>query len=740
MSKESFLSRVGLLHRLVRKELNEILRDRRTILTLVLMPLLLYPLLAVAFRTFLLTNLAPSEAMIYRIGVHPGREGNAIHEYLHAGEGALRERESADQGDAEAAPNAPVPPHRQPPPELEFVSEEDLEDSVFHGRLDVAIRARPPGRTTNRPGELALDWELLYRSDSSAGLEAARYLERVCMAANNRFLATRLHWLHVRQRESPVSLRPIALPGPQQRGPAWLPGLVPLILILMTITGAVYPAIDLTAGERERGTLEILAAAPVPRLSVLFAKYVAVFAVATLTALINLGTMTVTLYVSGVGEALFGVGGLSPLVFVQVLGLLLLFAAFFSAMLLVLTSFARSFKEAQSYLIPLMLLALMPGVLSLMPGLQLQGPLSIAPLINIALLTRDLLEGKADAATAAVVVATTLLYALAALAVAARVFAAEAVLYSQPGGWADLFRRPREPRGSAPPSAALLCVALLFPSSFLAHGLLARLTGESFGETLLGMALVNVLLFGGFPLASAWLGRVRLSSALRLARPNGPSCLAGLLLGLSLWPWTHEIHLILREAGIATLNQEQLRRMGDALMNWREVSPVLILLAMAVLPAVVEELFFRGYLLSALLGVLRPWQAIGSAAALFALFHVILSGMLAVERFVPSLLLGVVLGWVCWKTGSVWPGVLLHALHNGCVVMLAYYGPRLAELGWSVSEEGHLPIPLLAAAALGALAGAVGIAWFGSGFSRAAVSAAPDAVEPGLARDDSAHA
>ena len=56
--------------------------------------------------------------------------------------------------------------------------------------------------------------------------------------------------------------------------------LIPLILILMTITGAVYPAIDLTAGERERGTLEALMAAPVPRLGLLLAKYFAVLAVA----------------------------------------------------------------------------------------------------------------------------------------------------------------------------------------------------------------------------------------------------------------------------------------------------------------------------------------------------------------------------------------------------------------------------------------------------------------------------
>ncbi len=441
----ALLPRMGLLRRFARKELSEILRDRRTIFTLVLMPLLLYPLLAVAFRTFLLANLATPGTPIYLIGVRPDGEGRSIWGCLYEGQRALHAEEMEVRGDARPLTPETPPPHQQPIPELHRWESDDLETSVKEGRVHVGIRAHPPGPFTvrRRDVNLAIDWQLLYREDSSIGLEAVRYLERVCAAENVHVLSRRLHALGVAQRETPLRARPMALRNPQASKSTLLPGLVPLILILMTITGAVYPAIDVTAGERERGTLEILAAAPVSRLDVLLAKYVAVLTVAVLTALVNLGTMTVTLYVSGVGATLLGPDALSPLVFVQVLALLLLFAAFFSAVLLVLTSFARSFKEAQAYLVPLMLLALMPGILSLMPGLELQGPLAIAPLLNVALLTRDLLEGRADPLLAVVVVSATLLYALAALMLAARVFAAEAVLYSQPGGWADLFRRPR---------------------------------------------------------------------------------------------------------------------------------------------------------------------------------------------------------------------------------------------------------------------------------------------------------
>ncbi len=155
--------------------------------------------------------------------------------------------------------------------------------------------------------------------------------------------------------------------------------LIPLILILMTITGAVYPAIDLTAGERERGTLEILIAAPVPRMGLLLAKYTAVVVVSLLTATVNLAAMMITVLSIGFGPFLFGEEGLSLGIVAQIFGLLILFAVFFSAILLSVTSCARSFKEAQTYLIPLMLVSLAPGMLSMIPGLKLEGPQAVVP-------------------------------------------------------------------------------------------------------------------------------------------------------------------------------------------------------------------------------------------------------------------------------------------------------------------------------------------------------------------------
>src|SRR5260221_222984 len=87
----------------------------------------------------------------------------------------------------------------------------------------------------------------------------------------------------------------------------------------------------------------------------------------------------------------------------------------------------------------------------------------------------------------------------------------------------------------------------------------------------------------------------------------------------------------------------------------------------------VEEFFFRGFLFNAIYTATRARTAILATAALFGLFHVFMSGILTIERFLPTALMGLVLGWLRWCSRSVFPGMLLHALHNGLLLSLALF-------------------------------------------------------------------
>ena len=702
------MPRLGVLRigRLCLKELREILRDRRTTITLVLMPLLAYPLLAMAFQELLITSFQPTNPTQVVIGVDSEEVQHELLKFLAMGQNILHppvvpaDNDQGTEDPATETPPAGTAPD-DPPPVLVRVNP-DLEQMVSQGLADVSVRlfdSRAPNiPVIGRP----LRAELIMREGSDVSEFAAEFIEERLEAVNDDFV-TQLLSMDPRGMEVPTQSRRTMIASAD--GPIALTAFIPLILILMTITGAVYPAIDLTAGERERGTLETLMAAPVPRLGLLWAKYVAVVTVAMLTAGANLAAMSITLMVTGMGPLAFGEDGLTLALVDQVFMLLMLFAAFYSAILLAVTSFARSFKEAQAYLIPLMLMTLVPGMFSTMPGLQFDGTMAVTPLLNIALLARDLLEGGVNPMLAVVTCVSTLIYAIAAVAFAARIFGTDAILYGSQATWSDLLRRPHESSDSATVSAAMLYLAVTFPIYFLLANGLQRISGASLTVRLLLAAVVTAIVFGAMPLVAATIQRLRLKTTFQLRRPAVLAILGAIVLGLSLWPLAHEIFLLNRFLGLQTLGEGQIEAARELLASLGDISPIVILLTLAVVPAVFEEWFFRGYLLTAFRGSLPAFSSVLASAVLFGLFHVVASSILATERFLPSTFLGLVLGMVCLRTGSLLPGILLHGCHNGLLLMIAHYREELMARGWGIEEQSHMPPAMLGAASAAILVG-----------------------------------
>jgi sodium transport system permease protein len=667
---------MGRLVRLVRKELSEILRDRRTMITLVAMPLLLYPLLSVAFQQFY-RALDLGRGPEYRVGFRTDEELDFFALTLnYAG------------------------PRVSNLPKFGGDLTKDPEADLRSGKLDIVIEMP----NLERKKFKKLRWKSTTLEKSPAGSSAQLWIERLVSAANERTLDEELQ-NNAGQRFS-VGLERETLKSPDGDGLVNFAAVIPLILILMTITGAVYPAIDLTAGERERNTLEILVAAPVPRLGLLFAKYVSVLTIAVLTALVNMVAMTVTVTASGLGAAFFGSGGLSPLILVQLFLLLLLFASFFSAVLLALTSFARSFKEAQAYLIPLMLLSLTPGMIGLMPGISLNVYLAVTPLINIVLLGRDVLGGSPgqapiDPFLAMMVVGSTLLYAAAAIGLAAKVFGDESVLYSEQTSWTDLFRKPREPQPAPTAAAGLWCLALMIPLFFVLQIIVQSLALSGTTALIVVPLLLAVILFGVWPAFFASRGHVRWTTGFGLVPARWPAYLGAILLGVSFWPllfWGMQfVHFEMSDAF-----KEQYERLISTFKTIDPNTRILLAVALA-MQGILEEGFFRGYLFNSVRTLAKPWTTIVVTALLFGLLHLVMGGPLGIERVVPSTILGLLLGWVAAMSGSATTSMLQHAIHNALLIGLGLHTFGEAE------RVSHLQL------ALGAAGTAAGIAlvWFG---------------------------
>lgn len=698
---------VGRLQRLVVKELREILRDRRTIITLVVMPILIYPLLAVVFQRFLLTSISVHQEVEYVVGVDSEMAGGTLMTQISVGNSLLAQRaQDESAGDSRrvgrrrrGARGRDRQANVEPTVIPVLFDADELERRVIDSSIHLAVVSNRTLR--DRPDEglhVPMSWELVYRVGSPTSEAALHYVESRLQAFSESQLDEQLKKLGVMAALPAATTRhPIDFSG----APVFsLAALIPLILVLMTVTGAVYPAIDLTAGERERGTLETLIAAPVPRIGLLVAKYVAVLTVALLTALVNLAGMTITAQATGLAATLFG-GAMTGAVIFKVLLLLALFAAFFSAILLTLTSCARSFKEAQAYIIPLMLVCLVPGVLCLMPGLEFKAWMAVTPLVNIVMLARDLLEGTVVSSLAAAAVCSTLLYVVAAIAVAARIFGADAILYGSQATWTDLMRRPPQPQPAASLSAAMFGLALMFSSYFVLGTGLGRSVEMAMGRRLVVSALITALVFGGIPFAMATFGRVRWSSGLGLSRPRWWSLAAAMLFGISLWPMAHEVYMFSEWLGLARLGTDQVSSAQTMLSQLANLPPALILVTLAVVPALFEELSFRGFIFGSLRAVMNGWWSVVVAAVLFGVFHeVIFPGRLLASTF-----LGLVLGWVRLRAGSVLPCMLLHAVHNGVLLSFPYWQDELRAYGLGVEQEVHLPWQWLGLSALGIAVG-----------------------------------
>ena len=749
----SNVSQPGRIFRLCQKELRESLRDRRTIITLVLMPLLVYPLLSMILQRLLLTTAPRSEVQTVRLGIEDESLVVPLETTIAFGKQILaiekREILSVEHPSAPAhlmtgenASSQSAVRHLLGQQVQMFHIQRDGRQALLSGAIDVLVRGtaakefapiqigpdaeadagdarQPIPRPASTSSEMAqaqpnappVTMELIRETlrqmpedrytleyiPEDRHSELAVHFLRSIFAAINDQMAREVIDLTGADYHPRVTMAaaPIKMPS---SAPATLASLVPLVLVLMTIAGAVYPAIDLTAGERERGTLEAMIVSPTPRPILLLAKYVAVVTVALLTAVANLMAMSITLWASGLGRMVFGNTGLPLLTIVQILCLLVLFAMFFSAVLLSITSFAKSFKEAQAYLIPVMLVSLAPGVLSLLPQVRLTNMLAAVPLANIVLLSRDVLIGGASREAVLISVVCTIVYALAAIAVASRLFGSDASMQGSQGSWRDFFRRPHERAPAPTVDQMALTMACLFPLYFIASTSLPSL-GGTLAYRLWIASLVSWALIFGLPTLVSLYRRIDFRSAFLLSPGRPRDWLVWLpavvLLSGSLWMIGHELMILSQELGFATFSQEQLKQAQAIAEKLPEVPLALILFTGALTPAICEEWFFRGFVLSSLRRFGFATAVVGSAL-LFGMMHVLTSNMLSVERLLPSTFMGLVLAVVAWKSGSLWPGVLLHALHNGLLLAVGHFKAQLQEWGIGLQEGTHLPVAWLA--------------------------------------------
>ena len=586
------------------KELREALRDRRTLAVMILLPLVVYPLLAmlaaqVATGREKQREERPSTVAVLGVGhthdtlVARIKKNPTLFVLLPGGTGADVEAGRLDALVTPADANA------------------DKVTVIFDASRDESRIAE------ERLGELVA-------SAMPEGCVPAFTLQRHSIAPNARL------------------------------GGYLLSKALPLFVVLMVLLGAFYPAIDVTAGERERGTLETVLCSPIRRFDLMLGKVLAVATLAALTGVLNLGSMAITLMqilrLASQHIALDVPWGNALQSSLVIFPAALLFAAAFVA----LGATARNLKEAQTLLLPVYFLTIAPAMAGAIGEYRLAGLAAWIPGMNVTLLARDLLVGRATWSGGLAAIASTVLLSTLALAAAARIYDSERLVVPPPRG----HRESAGPASVTSAGDALVLFALAFLLLYFVF-----LPIEQHHLTIGLLAADWLGLFGLVALYARMSGR-RFAETVGLARPTARAWLGAVLVGGSAW------------AAVAVLSEwlvpvpkhlvDELRRAIVPLDGSRGLFATLLL--MAVTPAICEETLFRGPILRGLRARLGPAAAALCTGVLFGLFH------LDVYRLLPATVLGTLLGFIAFESGSILPAMLAHFCNNAILIALARTG------------------------------------------------------------------
>lgn len=494
--------------------------------------------------------------------------------------------------------------------------------------------------------------------------------------------------------------------------------LFPTMIVIMALTGAFYPAIDLGAGEKERGTMETLLISPARRVELVLGKFLTIVMFSIGTALMNLLSMGMTgkHMASAMGAGLADTVNLEfpgAAAMMWMIILLVPLAALFSALCLALATFAKSTKEGQYYLTPLLMVILGLTMFCLNPAMEITPLYSVIPVVNIALLLKGLLLSSSQSGELIVyaipVLASSIGYSVLALWWAIDLYNSEGVLFREAEkfdlkSWFANLSRDKEPVPAFP--EAVFCFIMILFLQFVAMNYMKPdLSGSDLdaGRKIMQVTVIQQLTMIACP--AVFMGLLlttSLRATFRLRRPSLSSLLMGIGLAALAHPLSIELSSFMVDRGFLPPPPEEGLKRVNELLRSMELSPWLIFTVFAVTPAICEEIAFRGFILSGLARGGRLGIAVVISSMMFGIVHMI------PQQAFNAALLGLVLGLLAVHSRSLFPAIAFHLCNNAIAAMHARNGFQIKPDGVFFSEiDGmiryELPTILLCGAGMAVL-------------------------------------
>jgi len=626
-----------------RKELLDLFRDRRTIISSVVLPIILYPVLMIGFNALMsrqTVKLHEQEVIIYVID-------NAGDEYSQI---AFERLEKT--------------------PKLQIFQEIDHYKVLFKEKVIQAI-------VTFEREELYDEFYYLNaritfnRVDEKSEL-AYNTVSRVLQDLEKELVGSRLEAINISEDIlKAVEVEADNVATEQQTLGMILARFLPYFLILISISGSSVAAVDLVAGEKERGTLETILVSAASRMELVLGKFVAVISIALLTVLLNLASIFFSfrhLVSQAAAESVAIQIPFGSLFLILILMVPMII--FFAAVVFSFSTYARNMKESYSYTQPLMIVAMLLSLISALPAIETTLGMTLIPVINVSLMIKDIMMGDLNISFFMTTLISTCILVVLAVSFSIKLFSKEEILFRTTEDTEIIDKNKRGLRVLSSKFATLFFILILLLFYYL--GLSWQIADLESGliKTLILLVFLPTLLI-------IKIGRLSFKEVLSLKFTRASNYLLILLASIPIFIL---VTLLSQIINIIYPFPEQYLENFQNLYFLEGRTFLYSLFIIALLPGIVEEVMFRGYFIKAFRekGI---WNSIVISAILFAILH------LDIFRFVPVAILGVWMGYLLVKSGSIFLPILAHTANNSLALFIARYGEGIPGIELIISDD-----------------------------------------------------
>lgn len=657
------MKRIGAL---LKRELKDILRDKKTLFTMVVIPILLYPLLIVGMSLLLSAIMSSQAEKTYLVAF-----------------------------DTDAAVEK----------EFETIFKENEEDIGYKieiadaGNYEEALDAEEIDAFVRETGEGVYALNYLSAKDKSATAVSALNSAFDIYRENLREQKIEDAGLDVETLLNPISFQKEDLSSTEESVGNLLGSMMPFFIIVSILLGAIYPAIDVTAGERERGTLETLLTLPVTNFEMIMSKFLAVSVIACVSAMLNVFSMggAMVFLVSNSISSLADVNMtihyetfIPGILFTLIV--MMFFALLVTAVCMCTCVFAKSFKEANNYATPVMLIFMFGSYVTMIPDMELTAQTAAIPIVNVALMVEGLFQFSYNYGLFAIVLFSNVAYSLLAIMILGKIYNSESVLFSEGLSSIKLVSKRSDIKEKQMPGFGdvilILCVVLLL---IFYIGSYAQIKW-GFGGIAIQQGIILLC-----PLVYAWYIKADWKKLFSIQPPKPLQLLGAVFMGIGAFVGALLIGALLMP--VFPDSAEGLTQLDDMLAG---VPVYLLVLVVVLMPAIGEELLFRGFVMGTLKNKCKPVVTVLVTTLIFAAYHMSLIKMFTIG------IVGLGLTLAAYKTGSIAASMCVHFMNNLLSVLISSYPEQLQKVvpvlfkeKLSVSDMMILAAVMIAGAGVG---------------------------------------